>query len=104
MADKKKEKIFDDILKAREYAYLGMYTEALSHFDIGIEKINSKMSRMPNDKTLLAEWRVINEELQSEIAQCKRLRHTIITGRLDFKEPSRPAADDRGRFMFKFRD
>ena len=96
----KKEKFFDDILKAREYAYLGMYTEALSHFDIGLEKIRSKMAKVPNDRTLQTEWKSINDEIQEEISQCKKLRHTIMSGRLDFKEPSRPAVDERGNFPF----
>lgn len=104
MENRKKEKIFDDILKAREYAYLGMYVEALSHFDVGIQKIKDKMNRTPNDKTLQNEWKTINAELQVEISQCKRLRQTIITGKLDFQEPARAAVDERGRLMLKFRD
>lgn len=95
----KKEKFYDDILKAREYAYLGMYTEALNHFDVGLEKIKSKMAPSLNDKTLQSEWRLINQEIQEEIEQCKKLRQTIMSGRVDFKEPSRPAVDERRRFL-----
>lgn len=93
----KKEKFFEDILKAREYSYLGMYTEALSHFDVGLEKIKAKLAMVPNDKTLQAEWKFINEEIQEEIAHCKKLRQTIMSGRVDFKEPCRPAVDERRR-------
>ena len=95
----KKEKIFDDILKAREYAYLGMYIEALSHYDVGLEKIKVKIGKVPSDRTLQAEWKSINQELLEEISHCKKMRHTIMTGRLDFKEPSKPAVDERGKIL-----
>ncbi len=86
-----------EIQKAREYAYLGMYSEALSHYDTGIKVIQDKVQKSKSDKMLQNEWGLVLKELRDEIGRCKKLHHIVTTGRCDLEDDiKQPYNDERG--------
>lgn len=94
-----------EIQKAREYAYLGMYAEALSHYDKGMKSIQDRVNKTKADKMLQSEWKFVSKELNEEIVRCKKLHHIVSTGRSDFDDPMKelPDVDDRGRNCYNHR-
>ena len=99
MDSKKKEGLFVEIQKAREYAYLGMYQEAISYFDKGFNKMQDTISSSKQDRSIISEWNDLQKELRDEMDQCKKLLYLISTGKTDFKENKPKQIEDRGIFV-----
>ena len=91
------EEFGNEIRKAREYAFLGMYQEALNYFQTGIQKVQERVSKSKNDKMIQVEWNDVVKELQDEIEQCKKMKYIVSTGRGDFQQAKEFKDDDRGK-------
>ena len=97
MSEKEKgPKYLIDLLKAREYAFLGLYSQALSSFDSAYRGIEEVVAKSNGDKNIVAEWGSISHELREEMDRCRRLEYFIMSGRSDYcPEPPRKTEDDR---------
>lgn len=97
MSEKEKgPKYLIDLLKAREYAFLGLYSQALASFESAYRGIEEVVAKSNGDKNIVAEWASISLELHAEMDRCRRLEYFIVSGRSDYcPEPPKKPDDDR---------
>ena len=90
-----RDKAINEIKKARSYAFLGLYQEALSHFEAGIKVLNDNSQRSKNDRTIQSEWNEVLKELKEETQACKKLLNYVNTGKDESGSKPAVVADDR---------
>jgi katanin p60 ATPase-containing subunit A1 len=95
MNEADRDKCINEIKKARSYAFLGLYQEALSHFDNGIKVLQDNVQRSKNDRTIQSEWNEVLKELKQETQECKKLLNYINTGKDEYTSKPAVVADDR---------
>lgn len=86
---------FDELKKAREYAYLGMYSQAISHFETGLSQMQERVNSSKNDRNISTEFKLISDEIKGEINQCKALNFMVTTGKSEYKDIKAPRNDER---------
>ena len=74
----------DDLIvstqKAREYAYLGMYEEAVYHFRKSIIAIQDKIKSLGKEPKLRFEYDLLLDEVSNELNHCNNQDKSIRTG------------------------
>ena len=66
--------------KGREYAYLGMYEEAINNFDNAIKSLHDNINQNRNNLNLKAEFESLLKQINKEQDLCKLLDQCIKTG------------------------
>lgn len=95
MNEADRDKCINEIKKARSYAFLGLYQDALSHFDTGIKILQDNVLKSKNDRTIQSEWNEVLKELKQETQECKKLMNYISTGKDESSSKPAVVADDR---------
>ena len=96
----KEPKYLVNILKAREYAFLGLYSNAVTHFESSFKEIEEVVSKSKNDKNISSEWKSLREELREEVEMCKKLQYSVSEGRTDYRgENSRRPEEERRKLI-----
>jgi hypothetical protein len=75
------------VTRARNYALLGKYTEAIGHFGEIIAKVNGQMGLL-NDRNLIMEWNRLLDMMTREREMASNMRE-ITNGNLPAKEARR---------------